>query len=153
LEAFKLRVGFDIDGVLAKQDLEELLKASNSIPREQKIIEYFASCKPLLNPLHFCNPIYDKIFVITSREQLAIPATREWCAQHLPQYAKLIFACVEKWQIQSEIQDWFKRVAQEKAFIINGLNIEVYFEDIPEVVLLLRELCPSTKIIHYGGNY
>jgi hypothetical protein len=147
-----MKLGFNIDGVIAEQDLAALLKASDDLQRTSKVIEYFASRKPLLNSLHFVNPVYDEIYVITSREDCAKEITVQWCSKHLPNYIKLFFACVPKWKKQSELPDWFRQVAIEKAIIINNLQLDIYFEDIPKVVMKLREMCPATKIINYRGN-
>ena len=48
--------------------------------------------------------------------------------------------------------DWLEKVAIAKAKVINQLGLDIYFEDIPVIVVRLRELCPKTKIIQYGGR-
>jgi len=43
--------------------------------------------------------------------------------------------------------------AERKAKALNDNNIDVFFEDAPDVVAHLRRLCKSTKIVQYGGRF
>ena len=51
-----------------------------------------------------------------------------------------------------QTEGWDEIQAQRKAKAINDNKIEVFFEDAPQVVIHLRELCLGTKIIQYGGR-
>jgi hypothetical protein len=51
------------------------------------------------------------------------------------------------------MQDWLVELAKVKAKVLNNLGIDVYFEDTPEVVEVLRNLCKNTKVIQYGSRF
>ncbi len=137
------RIGFDLDGVLCDQNIALLLKKLGNA-------SYYETRKPLLDPKSVTAP-NDELYIITSRPTNIIKITQEWCAKNLPAM-KLFFASVQMWKNAFQIFQWYIDVAAAKAKIINENKIEVYYEDIPEVVAQLRQLCPLTKIIHYGGN-
>jgi len=45
-----------------------------------------------------------------------------------------------------------EREIEWKAHIINKLGVEEYFEDLPEVVVALRKLCPKCRIVSVGES-
>jgi hypothetical protein len=50
-------------------------------------------------------------------------------------------------------KEWSLIQAERKAKALNDNNIDVFFEDAPDVVKHLRRLCKSTKIVQYGGRF
>ena len=45
-----------------------------------------------------------------------------------------------------------EREIEWKAYMINRLKVEEYFEDLPEVIVALRELCPKCRIVSVGES-
>ena len=50
-------------------------------------------------------------------------------------------------------KEWGLIQAERKAKALNDNNIDVFFEDAPDVVKHLRRLCKNTKIVQYGGRF
>ena len=103
-----------------------------------------------------CHPEFyaseeDEIVIITGRKEELKNVTEKWCKKWYPQYKLYILPTVT-WKTEAEWSDWFRRVAENKAKMINELKLDVYFEDMPETVKALRKLCPNTKIIQFGGR-
>lgn len=111
---------------------------------------YYETRTPLLNPYMFASED-DEIVFITGRKKELAKITKRWCKKFFPNI-KLILAPSPQWGDESEWQAWFELVAKHKAKVINKLELDVYFEDMPETVKALRKLCPNTKIIQYGGR-
>ncbi len=144
-----MRIGFDIDGVIAKQNTVNIC-LTKELPKIETI--YYETREPMLNPYMFAAD-EDEIIFITGRKSELADITKRWCKKFFPSI-KLVLAPSPQWKNASEkeFQLWFKLVAKHKAKIINKLKLDVYFEDMPETVKALRELCPNTKIIQYGGR-
>jgi len=50
------------------------------------------------------------------------------------------------------VEKFYEGHAIKKAEYINKYNLDVFFEDAPDIVEKLRELCPKTIIIQVGGR-
>lgn len=142
-----MKIAFDIDGVVTNQSLVELCIIKSN-PDWEKI--YYETRIPQLDP-HMFESEEDELFFITGRKEELMKVTMDWCKKFFPNI-KLIFAPTPTWKHESEWAEWFKKVAEHKAKIINDYKIDVYFEDMPETVKSLRILCPNTKIVQYGGR-
>lgn len=142
-----MRIGFDLDGVLATQSIQEIV-INKVNPFLEKI--YYDTLKPNLNPYMFLKES-DKGFIISARRKELHKVTKRWCDKWFPAL-KLCFAERESWRHVQEMKHWHELVAESKSKVINRLKLDVYFEDLPEVVNALRKLCPRTKIIQYGGR-
>lgn len=142
-----MKIGFDLDGVIISCDSYIWGLARDNEPVLRLALE---ESKPLLNPRMFTSET-DEIYFITARTFRFWDLTKRWCNHFFPGI-KLVLVKVESWKDQSKWNDWYKTVATEKAKAINKLKLDVYFEDMPITVKHLRELCPNTKIIQYGGR-
>lgn len=144
-----MKIGFDLDGVLATQSIVELiLIRDNDFATDQ----YCGTLIPQLNPAMFLGK-GDTAVIITARKAELDSITKDWCKLHYPQY-KLYHIKVPQWLTthEADIAEWHSLVAKAKAKLINKLDLDIYFEDMPETVEQLRQLCPNCKIIQYGGR-
>lgn len=152
-----MKIGFDLDGVIADIDFFKLRTVD--FERDQKIKKeleywYYASRRLLLNPDTF-KLDNDEVIIITTRASVTgnniRKLTEDWLKYQNVHYDRLYFVPVPQGQyIGQSLQEWYRRMAEEKAKIINREGLDVYFEDSPEVARYLRLLCPNTKIIRFG---
>lgn len=146
-----MRIGFDLDGVIADLDITLFrLIRYVEFPREE--IEnrfkqsYFGELSLRVN----WNPeemlaVGDEYHIITARHSMSDNnITLEWCRKFCPN-AKSV-------NIVGQHGNTWSESAGAKAEKINELGVEVFFEDDPRLVKRLRELCHETKIIQVGGR-
>jgi len=114
---------------------------------------YYAYRKLELDPQLISNFPNDKVILITGRPNYLKETTKEWLKRNKISYNKLIF-CNHRAPFgqfsKKELDTWFKKLAEKKAKILKEEKVEVYFEDTPDIIKWLRELCPNIKIIQYG---
>lgn len=148
-----MRIGFDLDGVLMTQDICLLqvmrcLEKHSNLPWARSW--YYRTGKLQMDPKMFMNN-EDEGFVITCREKGLESVTKIWCKRHIP-ILKLIQVYPKVKTGVGTFRAWCNGSALAKAEVINKLGLDVYFEDVPIIVRRLRELCPNTKILRYGGD-
>lgn len=146
-----MRIGFDLDGVLCDTDINHVRLCVGIPPydtdlekRKEMEIVYFSSRKPLLDPEDFvCDG--DEYFVITGRgEEIMGEVTRRWCGKYVPNAKEVYLVGGGYW----------KPVTDAKVKQIVELDIDVYFDDDPEIVKELRKALPDKiKVIQYGGRW
>lgn len=144
-----MRLGFDIDGVLGYQDTLAIIQCG----KDRNVVRmYYQTVPPnfAMHPANFSNN-GDETFILTARGSDLKDITEAWCHKFFPNIP-VIMIDPGQWEDSEDWSRWFKSVAIKKAKVINELKLDVYFEDMPETVEVLRELCPSTKIIQYGGR-
>ncbi len=144
-----LKVGFDLDGVLLKQGVIEWALINKN--EELRKMYCYADAMVQITP-QLLSHEDDELFILTGRESCLAEATIKVCNRHFPGIPVYFIQASVTWKDPSEFSDWFKAIAEAKAVVINKLKLDVYFEDMPETVIALRELCPNTKIIQYGGR-
>jgi len=144
-----LRIGFDLDGVLCDQNVENIISSIQDTYREDL---YYATRIPQLITALFMSE-NDVGFIITARRKRLKDLTEEWCSKFYP-FLELHFIDTPVWNKLNpeDVGRWMDEVGSIKAKRINQLKLDIYFEDMPQVVSLLREKCPNTKIIQYGGR-
>jgi len=151
----KVRIGIDLDGVIAEIDLFKLRSIdfeSNEETKKELESWYYKSCKVQFDPSLIALP-EDDIIIITSRDEPLKEITYTWLKKHNIPYSRIIFAHLAPGNyIGSSLIDWFREQAKLKAKILKEEKIDIYLEDTPEVVRFLRELCPEIKIIIYGDR-
>jgi len=153
-----MRIGFDLDGVLAKTDIPLFRVADMSLDKEKRRDVYnwkFKLSETLLNPIDLILFEEDEYYIITSRDSVSREITERWVKMYCPHCKELIMldsGLPDKNASVEEVMAWVERMADDKAKVINERKIEVYFEDSPTIVRKLRKLCPNTKIIQYGGR-
>jgi len=151
-------IGIDIDGVIASIDLP-ILRLIDTLGDKETIrnIEefYYANRKLELDPQLISSFIGDKVILITGRPEWLKDITVDWLSRNKIRYDKLIFcnhfAPFGQFS-KKELDKWFKELAVKKSDVLKEENVEVYFEDTPDTVRWLRELCPNIKIIQYGNR-
>jgi hypothetical protein len=111
---------------------------------------YYYKRPSQLNPLDYLSR-EDKLFLITGRNKLYQDITERWAKKYYPS-ATLVVLDHEEPKAETVIEDWFVKQAKVKSRALQKYDIDVYFEDTPQVVKELRKLCPRTKIIQYGGR-
>jgi len=148
-----MKLGFDLDGVIIKNNLA-ILRLIDLIedPKKRKEISkyYYKQQDILLDPLKFLLE-EDELYIITSRNRIYKEETESIVKKYFP-LAKLIILNHVEPHLLLDLKDWYKKQAELKAKVIKELGIEVYFEDRPQVVRYLRNLCPNTKIICFGDH-
>ena len=150
-----MRIGFDLDGVIADIDLFKLrvIDSTDSKKWKDELTRWYYSARVYqLNPKDF---MYegDEIYIITSRGETLEEIAKEWLEKNDVYFDKLIFVHHDPGNhLGSSLEKWFEQMAQKKAVILERNDIEVYFEDTPSTVKYLRKLCPSIKVIQYGNR-
>lgn len=144
-----MKIGFDLDSVLATQHIPSIILITGNHFAED---QYCGTLIHQLIPSMFLGK-NDVAVIITGRMPRLSPITKEWCKLHFPQI-KVYEARTAQWKSTSpeELERWYDETAKNKAVIINKQKIDVYFEDMPETVERLRKLCPNCRIIQYGGR-
>lgn len=143
-----MKIGFDLDSVLCNLDVTTfvLLKA-HSLYLEKLYLE---TRTPLINPQLFMRRD-DKGYIITARRPELRELTIEWCRKYVPNL-QLVLTNYPDFNDTCDWDMWIYQIAGIKAAVIDHLGIEVYLEDVPEIVLHLRNICTNCKIIQYGGS-
>ncbi len=145
-----MNIGFDLDGVIFGQDqgVFSLIHQLPTVEQKLKVYRYYCSQRPLnFNPCDFLGSD-DKGFFITARGDDVADITRSWQQHYFPQFTLILTGTYK-------ITDVYRGQnlavpAKYKAIMDN--NIEVFFEDSPEIVEKLRQNLENCKVIHYGGR-
>jgi hypothetical protein len=151
-----MKIGFDIDGVLADINVATLRIMDNLKKEAKNSAEqwYYRERKPLLDPRMMLGKDDEMVF-ITGRPERVRKITEDWVKFYYPQ-ATLHFASPKMGTIKGntpeEIAKWCASKLLTKATKINELGIDVFFEDDSEGLCELRDACPNCKIIKYGGR-
>jgi hypothetical protein len=159
-----MKIAFDLDGVVLQQEMYSL-KAIDSCENEQERSElmryYYARRSIQLNPVDFLADD-DKLFFITGRSILVEDITKKWAKKYFPMATVITTRTIlpssnndlmTKNYVNDGKKEWGLIQAERKAKALNDNNIDVFFEDAPDVVKHLRQLCKNTKIIQYGGRF
>lgn len=144
-----MNIAFDLDGVVLQQD-EALLNLIHQLPNnDAKITAYKYYCKQRkinFNPAQFIGP-GDRGYFITARGKQDNNYTKRWVNKFYPQFTLIplsTYDVTEKWV---RLHD-----AEAKKQAIINYKIDVYFEDVIEIVAYLRRHCSNCKIIHYEAT-
>lgn len=155
-----MKVGFDLDGVLCDIGIVELHLMHKLPPEEEETAElyYYTERKQLLNPKLLMHED-DEYHIITSRHQGLVEVTERWVRKYYPDVDSISVVGQEAWYKMAAKADdpnvWREyaiAAVKLKADKINQLGLDVFFDDSVGNVLQLRELCPNTTIIQYGGR-
>ena len=111
---------------------------------------YYRDRKPLLNINLFLSD-NDAFYVITGRPKDLSTITNSCVNHHYPLSEVILVGEKRMCHDKTSEKEWDK-LAKLKANKINELELDIYFDDEPETIVKLRELCPKTKIIYYGGR-
>jgi len=147
-----MNVGFDLDGTVLSQDLA-ILRMQNTADEKEKMIimKFYCAHRSMnFNPLDFLAE-NDNLLFITGRDKSVEAITKKWASKYFPN-AKIIVTKLDAPTGNTKMINWYLLQAEAKAKVINDNNVEVYFEDAPEIVDYLRKLCPNCKVIKYGGR-
>ena len=146
-----MKIAFDMDGVLREGSLglykhltEDPITKENL---EALKIETMASMYPLLNPMLFATK-EDEIYVITNcgNSHSAIQK-KEWLEHFYGNRIKFFHIELAQglWK-----KDYCNAVAKAKVDIMLKEGIEVYFDDDPAIINVMRTLTDKIKFIKYG---
>ena len=146
-----MKIAFDVDGVLRQGSLG-LFKHLTNDPTEENLeclkVETMASMYPLLNPFLFATK-EDEIYALTNCGSVSHSAIakREWLYHFYGDRIK--FLSIETanglWK-----KDYCDTVAKAKVEIMLKEGIEVYFDDDPAIINVMRTLTDKIKFIKYG---
>jgi hypothetical protein len=154
-----MRIGFDLDGTVFDQELGVLrmIDMMDSEKDRQELMQFYCMRRGQnFNPIDYLADD-DELFFITGRSILVEALTKRWAKKYYP----MATVIVTRSQMPSRNLSlnsasgnvgWYEMQAKLKAKALVENNIEVYFEDAPEVVKILREMVPNCKIIQYGGR-
>lgn len=147
-----MRVGFDLDGVLAETTIVEWLLTSHvKDEKAQEVIREFLHVPKLKNhPSEFLHED-DEYVIITGRSKRYRKLTERWLRSHGIK-CSLFMTDVGVAKDYESIEKFFEALAKAKAQYIKSECIQVFFEDSPNVVKLLRKLCSKVRIIQIGGR-
>jgi len=143
-----VRIAFDLDGTVLETSIG-LLKMMNELAngKDEELLQYYCmGLKMNFNPLDFIGE-GDSLFFITGRNRCVETLTKNWAKKYFP--TATVFVADMPAQA---ISNFSEKQAELKEKIINDNKIDIYFEDNPTVVSILRLNCPKTKIIQYGGR-
>jgi len=146
-------IGIDLDGVIAQIDLPILRLADLALDKNEQehVYGYYFAYRPIdFNSNIIANYPGDKIIIVTSRPEKFRELTEEWLEARGIRYDKLIFVDHTLPGDSTELDDWFRKMGELKAKVFEEEGIEIYLEDTPDAVKVLRELCPNVKIVQYG---
>jgi len=117
---------------------------------QQEIIRYFLHAVPKLkhHPREFLHED-DEYIIITGREIKYEEATSRWL-ECFGINAPIYFCDIGGSDQFDSLDDFFDAHAKAKAKFIKALDVDVYFEDAPNIVTRLRKFCPKTIIIQVG---
>jgi hypothetical protein len=159
-----MKIAFDLDGVILQQEMYSL-KAIDSCKNEQERAElmryYYARRSIQLNPIDFLADD-DELFFVTGRSVLVEDLTKKWAKKYFPMATVIATRTIlpssdvnlmTKNYVNDGNKEWSLIQAERKAKALNDNNIEIFFEDAPDVVKHLRQLCRNTKIVQYGGRF
>ena len=150
-----LKIGFDLDGVVANQDIcilqiMRMLEVDKCFEESVAWIRewYYRERTLLLNPKTVMTA-NDEGYIITCRGENLKELTELWCRANVPNLKLIIISSEVKTESENYLE-WIQDLAKLKAEVITNLKLDVYFEDVLQVAEKLRELCPDCKIIKYG---
>ena len=111
-------------------------------------IETEASKRPLLNPCLFTT-LDDEIYAITNcGSSHSVEQKKQWLNHFYGNKIKTIGIEIAKglWK-----KDYCDAVAKAKVDIMLKLGVEVYFDDDPAIIKVMRTLTDKIKFIKYGS--
>lgn len=123
-----MRIGYDFDGVICQR-----LKWDDDVGNE-----IWSRPKVKWRPEGFEDSV-----VITARPPSDAKVTEAWLAKHDLRPKRIYY---------TGLLDWDGKLIRElviprKAEVINALNLDRYYEDMPEIVAGLRTLCPEVDVV------
>ncbi len=157
-----MKIGLDLDGVVRKANFG-VLRCMHRISEKanDKIYDWYYGCleKPQLYPQEFLGE-GDEVIILTAQPTYAVELTKKYLERWLPTIPYEIFEFKptpeEQWdqlakQGESKTTNGW---ADWKAERILALNIEVFIDDGPDIVKVLREkVGDKCKVIQYGGRF
>jgi len=146
-----LKIAFDLDGVIRVCDLHFLkLCMDLGIDRTAealKVYEMVARSQPLLNPFLFATKD-DEIYIITNcMTKDSEEAKRRWVKHFLGDRIKFLAVRIapKAWK-----KSYVDPVAKAKVEVMLREGIDVYFDDDPAIIRVMRQLTDKVKFIKYG---
>ena len=148
-----MKLGFDLDGVLADIDRTHLKWIHNIDDLEQtKYIEhiYYTDRKPLINPRTYLAE-GDTYYIITARHNNLKPVTERYVKKWFPDCSGLYIVGGDPELYDKDFEAWKDFILEEKIKLFKELGIEVFFDDNPGLVQKYRKRT-DIPIIQYGSR-
>ena len=146
-----MKIAFDVDGVLREGRLG-FFKLCTDMGTENSIealkIETEASMRPLLNPFLFATAD-DEIYALSNCGSThSAKQKRSWLYHFYGDRIKFISIEIANglWK-----KDYCDAVAKAKVEIMLKKGIEVYFDDDPAIIKVMRTLTDKIKFIKYSS--
>ena len=136
-----IKIGFDLDGTIADIELALLHLVENNEAAEK---DYYRDRTQIFNPYLFLHE-EDEGVIITSRKYGLKGITEEWLRARNIRLPIVHEVCPHK------PPDW-ENIAKWKAEIIKNNDLDIYIDDNPTIVTILRKECPKCKVIQYGAR-
>lgn len=139
--------GFDIDGTIT--DIKESRKLIVSSGVSKNPIKLFLLRRNLKKITPTVWPAVSHVHFITARPSFIKDATIKWLQYWRKYWAKMGMPTPQYIRTSHPPYTLFtnKEVGHWKAEVINKNNIEIYYEDNPEIRKVLIEQCPYTLIL------
>jgi hypothetical protein len=156
-------IGFDLDGVIRKVNMGILrcMHRLSDIKGDLELYNWYYGClePPILDPRTYLGN-GDKAIILTAQPTYAMELTKKYLAKWLPDipYEMYEFKPVSEKQwdklanqgVSKTTNGW----ADWKAERILDLGIEIFIDDGPDIVKVLREkVGDKCKVIQYGGRF
>jgi len=145
-----MKIAFDLDGVVRKGDLAFLklcLELEKTISKDVLTLANMTYTEPLLNPFLFALAD-DEIYIVTNcLSEKSRQFKERWVNHFLGNRVKLITISVaaNKWG-----KEYVDAVAKAKVEVMLKEGIEVYFDNDPAIIRVMRTLTDKIKFIKYG---
>jgi len=147
-----MRVGFDLDGVLAEVSTPLwLLTGLAEAEIREVIYDFLLTPKLKFHPRQFLHE-EDEYVIITGRSSKYRSLTERWLKHHGIECSSLFMCDVGVSKDYPSLSAFFNASAMAKARYIKSECIDVFFDDNPDIVARLRKLCPKVRIIQIGGR-
>ena len=145
-----MKIAFDMDGVLrdGRLGFYMLCRDLNSSESKRALdVETMASCNPLLNPMLFATK-EDEIFAVTN---ISVGQTAQQKKDWLNHFYgnRLKFLCTEVPDCKGE-RAYVDTVSKLKIKLMLKEGIQVYFDNDPMIVKIMRTLTDKITILKYG---
>lgn len=144
-------IGFDLDGVLRELDLSMIHMCEIVKDFRPFEVNSLTATKPLLNPMLLALP-EDQLYCLTRcYTEVDVRRKQEWLNHFYGDRISLFTVpkCTENWG-----DDYHNMVGKAKYDIIKELNTDLYIDDDPGIIRVLRKLALEDsfdcKFLKYG---
>jgi len=142
-----MNIAFDFDGILRRSHLG-MLKICEDINSYEGFKIQSMINDQILNPMLFALK-NDKIFIISNcSNDSSIKEKKNWLKHFFGNRVKFIpiIGFFDKWK-----KAYVDKVAKQKVDIMLKLGIDIYFDDDPAIIRVMRSMTDKIKFVKYGS--